>query len=207
MSQATQKNDMDNYITPCFIYSLYKERRQYFFYKKQPLSVSVKNLIKLYENRWIAINIKSFRTFTQEIVYYKKMLPPVCGIHSLSLKLLKEPLLIAMIYRSIKTFFLYQMKVQIPHYTIKPNYASWFFVVSLLLLSNLYAYQRKLLFEIIMISFVKWLKIKRWEIHMERKRFPQQNCTIQLILTYIRRTEKAFDSPYIVLLKELINSE
>lgn len=81
MSQATQKNDIDIYTTPCFIYSLYKERRQYFFYKKQPLSV--KNLIKLYENRWIAINIKNSRTFTQEIVYYKKMLPPVYGINSL----------------------------------------------------------------------------------------------------------------------------
>lgn len=31
MSQATQKNDMDIYITPSFIYSLYKERLQYFF--------------------------------------------------------------------------------------------------------------------------------------------------------------------------------
>lgn len=55
MSQATQKNYMDVYITPYFIYSLFKERWQFFFYKKQQLSV--KNLINLYESRWIAINI------------------------------------------------------------------------------------------------------------------------------------------------------
>lgn len=80
MSQATQKNDMDTYIIFYFIYSLYKERWQYLFIKS---NLSVKNMINLYENRWIAINIKSFRTFTQVIFYYKKMLPPIYEIHSL----------------------------------------------------------------------------------------------------------------------------
>lgn len=108
MSQATYKN-IRTYINFYFIYSIYKEGGQSFFFnQKQPFLV--KNLICLYENRWIAINIKSFKAFTQEIVYYKKPLSSFYGIHSLLLQNYSQShLLIAMMYRNIKTFFLYQM--------------------------------------------------------------------------------------------------
>lgn len=59
-----------------------------------------------------------------------------------------------------------------------------------------------------MISFVsKVVEDKEMKDPYGKKEIPITKLPIQLILEYIHRTEKGFDSPYTVLLRELIHSE